>query len=68
MKIPGPGTYDANSVWKSDDQANKFDSMMRSDSVREFQQFNRGPGPAYYKLRQAQPKVNFNNNPSKKFL
>lgn len=36
MKIPGPGAYEVEPVWRSDDQGGRFDSMMRSDTVRDF--------------------------------
>ena len=68
MKLPPPGAYEVQPKWKSDDQTNKFDSMMRSDTVRELQGGNRGPGPAYYKTRDIPVKLNFNNNPDKNFL
>ena len=67
---PGPGTYIEPLERNNYEVAAVSNSMFKSDSLRDIYDLSRhrGPGPAFYKIKNAQPKKSFNFNPKRKWL
>mmetsp|Transcript_7257 Transcript_7257/g.8217 ORF Transcript_7257/g.8217 Transcript_7257/m.8217 type:complete len:124 (+) Transcript_7257:42-413(+) len=68
---PGPGSYIEPLDKSKYMVAPVTNSMFKSDSLRDVYngfQGMRGPGPAFYKIRQAKQKKSYNYNPQRNWL
>mmetsp|Transcript_13116 Transcript_13116/g.15165 ORF Transcript_13116/g.15165 Transcript_13116/m.15165 type:complete len:119 (+) Transcript_13116:865-1221(+) len=67
---PGPGSYIDPLDRNKYTVAPVTNSMFKSDSLRDIYslEHHRGPGPAFYKVKDAQQQKSYNYNPKRKWL
>lgn len=67
---PGPGTYIEPLDKNKYEVAPVSSSVFKSDSLRDIYNLeqHKGPGPAFYKIKNGQPQKSYNYNPKRKWL
>lgn len=67
---PGPGTYIDPLDRNKYEVAPVSSSVFKSDSLRDIYNLeqHKGPGPAFYKIKNLQPQKSYNYNPKRKWL